>query len=117
MPAASETQLLRALGITVTDMRDRWGIWLVRRRVEWDFQRPAMLDEELDVVVSIVGIGRSSLELRFAIRRAGEGGSAVEARYVLVAVERDTLRPVPLPGAVRRVLERAAVAAEASEAR
>lgn len=108
---AAETELLRASGLTTSGVRERHGIWLVRRRIECDFHQPIRLDEELEIFASISGIGRTSLELRFLGRRVGERPPAVEGRYVLVAVDRDTLRPMPLPDAMRRVLARAEVGA------
>lgn len=105
----AETELFRELGLTTVGMLDEYGIWLVRRRVECEFHQPARLDDELDINAFVAATGRTSLELHFAIQRAGEREIAVEARYLLVAVDRASLRPVVVPAAIRRALERAEV--------
>jgi YbgC/YbaW family acyl-CoA thioester hydrolase len=100
----AETELFRASGLTVARLQEQFALWLVRRRVECDFYRSIRLDEEVEVFAHAVAIGRTSLELAFAVRRLGDRELAVEARYILVAVDHEGLRPVPVPGAVREAL-------------
>jgi YbgC/YbaW family acyl-CoA thioester hydrolase len=100
----AETELFRAAGHTVAHIQEHFGLWLVRRRVECDFYRSILLDEEVEIFAHPVTIGRTSLELAFLVRRLGESEVAVEARYVLVAVDHKELRPVPVPDAVREAL-------------
>lgn len=100
----AETELFRAAGIPTPLLTDRHGLWLVRRRVECDFYQPVRLDEEIEIRASVPAIGRTSLELAFVARRVSEGDVAAESRYVLVAVDRDHFRPVPIPDAVRAAL-------------
>ncbi len=101
----AETELFRASGLTVAHIQDHFGLWLVRRRVECDFYRSIRLDEEVEVFAHLVAIGRTSLELAFMVRRLGDEAPAVEARYILVAVDHEALRPVPVPEPVRAALE------------
>lgn len=100
----AETELFRAAGIPTPLLTERHGLWLVRRRVECDFYQPVRLDEEIEIRASVPAIGRTSLELGFVARRVTEGDVAAESRYVLVAVDRDHFRPVPIPDAVREAL-------------
>lgn len=102
----AETELFRAAGIPTPVLADRHGLWLVRRRVECDFHQPVRLDEELEIHAFVPAIGRSSLELGFVARRMAEGDVAARSRYVLVAVDRETFRPVPIPDEVRVALAR-----------
>jgi YbgC/YbaW family acyl-CoA thioester hydrolase len=102
----AETELFRAGGLTVARLQQEYRLWLVRRRVECDFHRPITLDEEVEVFASVPRIGHTSLELAFQVRRLGDDAPAAEARYFLVAVGHETLRPVPVPGAVREALAR-----------
>lgn len=100
----AETELFRASGLTVTDFHEHFGLWLARRRIECDYYRPILLDEEVEVFVHLVALGRSSLELAFYLRRLGERELAAEGRYVLVAIDHQGLRSAPLPEPAREAL-------------
>jgi tol-pal system-associated acyl-CoA thioesterase len=101
----AESEMFRAAGVPST-LQERAGVWLVRRRVECDFLRPARLDDELEARVAVEAMGRTSLSLHFEIREAEGGEVSVRSRYTLVAVDRATLRPVPLPDEMRAALRR-----------
>lgn len=100
----AETELFRAGGLTVAHLQQHFALWLVRRRVECDFYLSILLDEEVEIFAHVAALGRTSLELRFVVRRLGDREPAVEARYVLVAVDHEALRPVPVPEPVRAAL-------------
>jgi YbgC/YbaW family acyl-CoA thioester hydrolase len=102
----AETELFRAAGIPTPLLTDRHGLWLVRRRVECDFHQPVRLDEELEIHAFVPAIGRTSLEFGFVARRVADGDVAARSRYVLVAVDRERFRPVPIPDEVRAALSR-----------
>lgn len=97
----AETELFRAVGLPLATVSQDHGLWLVRRRVECDFFRPVFLDDEVEVFAQVTAVGRTSLELGFFVRRMGESNFAAQSRYVLVAVERERLVPVPLPAGLR----------------
>jgi YbgC/YbaW family acyl-CoA thioester hydrolase len=101
----SESEMFRAAGLPNAWL-DAQGIWLVRRRVECDFLRPARLDDELEARVAVKSLGRSSLSLEFEIRGGPGHAPSVRSRYTLVAVDRESMRPVPLPETVRAALGR-----------
>ncbi|HEX8361454.1 MAG TPA: thioesterase family protein [Longimicrobium sp.] len=101
----AEGELFRAAGLPHTVL-DGEGVWLVRRRMECDFLRPARLDDELEVRATVAALGRTSVSLEFEIRGAAHDGASVLSRYTLVAVDRESLRPVPLPERVRAGLRR-----------
>lgn len=101
----AESEMFRAAGLPHAALGDE-GVWLVRRRVECDFLRPARLDDELEARVAVESTGRTSVSLAFEIREAAGGEVSVRSRYTLVAVDRATLRPVPLPARVRAALRR-----------
>ena len=108
----AETELFRAAGIPTPVLADRHGLWLVRRRVECDFHQPVRLDAELEIHAFVPAIGRTSLELGFVARRVAEGDVAARSRYVLVAVDRERFRPVPIPDEVRVALAAFAIVRE-----
>lgn len=106
----AETELFRAVGMPYGKVFDELDIWLPRVHLECDFRRVAELDDLLEVSVYIGSVGKTSLRLNFEVRRKGQDDSVEEgliatAHFVLVAVRRDKLGPVPVPEALRRALE------------
>jgi len=104
----AETELFRAVGMPYGKVFDELDIWLPRVHLECDFRRVAQLDDLLEVSVYVGSVGKTSLRLNFEVRRktpdgAVEAGLIATAHFVLVAVRRDTLDPVPVPEELRRV--------------
>src|SRR5882724_1219992 len=104
----AETELFRAAGMSYGKVFDELDIWLPRVHLECDFRRVAQLDDLLEVSVYAGNIGKTSLRLDFEVRRkepdgAVEEGLIATAHFVLVAVRRDTLDPIPVPDELRRV--------------
>ena len=99
----AESELFRAAGLPHVAL-EAAGLWLVRRRVECDFLRPVRLDDELEMRVVVESMGRTSLSLAFEGSPAGDAEPVVRSRYVLVAVDREALRPLDLPEHVRAAL-------------
>ena len=105
----AETELFRAVGMPYGKVFDELDIWLPRVHLECDFRRVAELDDLLEVSVFVGKVGKTSLRLDFEVRRKGQNNSVEEAliataHFVLVAVRRDTLDPVPVPEALRHAL-------------
>jgi acyl-CoA thioester hydrolase len=103
----AETELFRAVGMPYGKVFDELDIWLPRVHLECDFLRVAQLDDLLEVSVYVGNIGNTSLRLDFEVRRKEPGGAVEEeliatAHFVLVAVRRDTLDPIPVPDELRR---------------
>jgi YbgC/YbaW family acyl-CoA thioester hydrolase len=100
----AETELFRAVGLPYGVMFDELDVWLPRAHLECDFRRAAQLDDLLEVSVWVGRIGRSSIRLKFEVRRKGEDAPVAEAQFVLVSVRRDTFETVPVPDELRRRL-------------
>jgi len=103
----AETELFRAAGMPYGKVFDELDIWLPRVHLECDFRRVAQLDDLLEVSVYVGNIGKTSLRLDFEVRRKEADGAVEEeliatAHFVLVAVRRDTLDPIPVPDELRR---------------
>jgi YbgC/YbaW family acyl-CoA thioester hydrolase len=103
----AETELFRAVGMPYGKVFDELDIWLPRVHLECDFLRVAQLDDLLEVSVYVGNIGNTSLRLDFEVRRKEPDGAVEEeliatAHFVLVAVRRDTLDPIPVPDELRR---------------
>ncbi len=94
----AETELFRAIGLPFSQLFERFDFWLPRAQLHFEFRKPALLDERLDVETWVSKIGTSSLRLQFEVRKsAPERDLTAEGYAVLVAVARRDLRPIPLP--------------------
>ena len=100
----AETELFRAVGLSYGVMFDELDVWLPRAHIECDFRRAAQLDDLLEVSVYAGRVGVKSLRLNFEVRRKGEEELTASAHFVLVAVERDTFKTVPVPEELLRRL-------------
>ena len=103
----AETELFRAVGMPYGKVFDELDIWLPRVHLECDFRRVAQMDDLLEVSVYVGKIGKTSVRLDFEVRRKRSDGTIEEAliataHFVLVAVRRDTLDPIPVPEELRR---------------
>jgi acyl-CoA thioester hydrolase len=100
----AETELFRAAGLSYGRMFDELDVWLPRAHLECDFRRAAQLDDLLEVAVYVGRVGTKSLRLDFEVRSNGESELTAEAHFVLVAVDRNDFRSVPVPEDLRRRL-------------
>jgi YbgC/YbaW family acyl-CoA thioester hydrolase len=100
----AETELFRAAGLSYGRLFDELDVWLPRAHLECDFRRAAQLDDLLEVAVYVGRVGTKSLRLDFEVRRNGESELTAEAHFVLVAVERNDFRSVPIPEDLKRRL-------------
>ncbi|MBW8270045.1 YbgC/FadM family acyl-CoA thioesterase [Caldovatus aquaticus] len=112
----ARTESLRALGLPHQEMMDRHGTFLVVRRVEVEYLRPARLDESLVVETAVLRATGARLVVEQTVRRAagpaaGDGaeeagaGEALARLLVgLVCVARGSLRPAPIPEPWRTTL-------------
>lgn len=94
----AETELFRAIGLPFSVLFERFDFWLPRAQLHFEFRKPALLDERLEVEVWVSEVGNSSLRLQFEVRKgAPDHEMTAEGHEVLVAVGRRDLRPIPLP--------------------
>jgi YbgC/YbaW family acyl-CoA thioester hydrolase len=104
-----ETELFRAVGLPYGKVFDELNIWLPRVHLECDFHRAAQMDDLLQVSVYVGKIGHTSLRLNFEVRKRNEAAEIEEdlmatAHFVLVATDRENLKPLPVPRELRRAL-------------
>jgi len=92
---ATELGLYRALGLIDHVSR------LPRRRVEADYHRVLVFEDELDVTLSVAAVGTTSVTYAWRIEHDGE--LAIEGRHTVVNVDEDG-RAQPLDDAFRAAL-------------
>ena len=100
----AETELFRACGLAYGDLFDRYRIFLPRKAVHAEFFRPARLDERLRVATYIARVGKTSMTLNFDVLGPGAPALGATGWQVLVCVDRETLKPQPLPPELLRAL-------------
>ena len=92
---AAETALMRRLGLL-----DEWSDY-PRRRVEADYLKVLVFEDDVDVRLRVDRVGRTSITYVWEIRRGDE--LCVEGRHTVVHVDGEG-RPAELPDAVRAAL-------------
>ena len=75
------------------------------RRTEIDYLKPFRLGDTVEAFVRIEKLGATSLTKRFELAHAETGELHTVITMVSVHVDLETGRPVPLPAAIRTVLE------------
>ncbi len=92
--------------------RERWqvdprqpGEGIILARAELDFTSPAMYGETLEVRLRVAAIGRSSFTYEYEVIEAAAGRLVLSARTVLVWYDYAAGRSVPIPDAIRAMLE------------
>jgi acyl-CoA thioester hydrolase len=101
--------------IAITELyREAFGSWdapmtehgvdMVVAEANVRYRAPLRFDEEFDLVVSVPTLGQTSTVTHVEMERDGEATAEVEIRHVFVDPAERT--KIPMPDAVRAVLER-----------
>jgi len=89
----AESEFYRSLGFTYARFKEM-GVALPRVHVEFDFFRPAFLDDELSLGVRVGGVGVHSVRLQVEVMRDAE--LLAEGTVVASCIDLQR-RSVPLP--------------------
>jgi len=100
----AETEFFRAVGFPYSKLFTRFDFWLPRVQLHFEFRRPALLDDLLEVEIWVGRIGKTSLRLEFCVRKV-EGEITAEGHEVVVAIDRKHFQPVPVPVELVAALE------------
>ncbi|MDZ7268590.1 MAG: acyl-CoA thioesterase [candidate division KSB1 bacterium] len=92
----AETEFFRAIGLPYAILFDRFDFWLPRVQLHFDFHRPALLDDLLEVEIWAGRVGRTSLRFEFCVHKVG-GAITAEGYEIVVAVNRRSFHPIGLP--------------------
>jgi acyl-CoA thioester hydrolase len=106
----ARTEALRDSGIPHAELRERFTLMFVVRRIEVDYLRPARLDDSLTVVTEPLAVGGASVTLRQDVR--GPEGSCAVLTVRLACVKPEEGRPARLPQRWRTVLNDMCAAAQ-----
>ena len=97
------TEFIRACGIDQQTMHRETGVYFVVRRMEIDWLKPALMDDELVVETAPAKIGGASMVLTQRILRGDEVMTTAE---VVVVILKEG-RPTRLPDSIRSKIEHA----------
>ncbi|HSB08405.1 MAG TPA: thioesterase family protein [Blastocatellia bacterium] len=100
----AETELFREVGLRYSEVFDRFDIWLPRVQIHFDFRKPLMLDDLIEVSAYVGRFGNKSLTLKFEVNKKGETDFVAEGHVVLACVSRSTFRSVPVPDGIIEAL-------------
>jgi len=74
----ARTEALRQMGIPHAEMVKQYGIMFVVRRIKLDYQRPARLDDVMQIETRIEEVGGASAKLRQNFRRDSDSLAVLE---------------------------------------
>ncbi len=99
--AQAESALYRQIGYTVRAMIAE-GFANPRAHVEVDFRKPLWVHDTGTCRVWVGRVGNSSVRLDFALTKNGDDEPAVTGHLVMVFVDPEAMRPIPVPEVLRR---------------
>jgi YbgC/YbaW family acyl-CoA thioester hydrolase len=100
----AETELFREVGLRYSEVFDNFDIWLPRVQIHFDFRKPLMLDDLIEVSAYVGRFGTKSFTLRFEVNKKGETDLVAEGHVVLACVSRSTFKSVPVPAEIIEAL-------------
>ena len=95
----ARTEWLRALGIDQMAFKEATGLAFLVHRMELDFLRPALLDDELRVSVDVKERRAASILFGQTITRA-DGTCLIRAVVRVACVDMHRLCPAPIPASL-----------------
>ena len=95
----ARTEWLRALGIDQMAFKEATGLAFLVHRMELDFLRPALLDDELRVSVDVKERRAASILFGQTITRA-DGTCLIRAVVRVACVDMRRLCPAPIPASL-----------------
>jgi acyl-CoA thioester hydrolase len=101
----ARSEWLRGLGFEQDALRDEAGVVFVVRRVEIDYLAPARFNDQLEVSVNLLELGRASLGVAQTLTRGAS--RLVSAQVTLACVDAMRFKPVKIPAPILQVLAQA----------
>lgn len=96
----ARTEWLRARGFEQDLLRAREDRLFVLRRAQLQFVHPARFNDELSVLVVILGIGRASIDFQQTVLRPADGVVCCRGDLNIACVSASQLRPARIPDAL-----------------
>ncbi len=97
-------EMLRDMGHEASKLEKEFGSIFVVKHIDIEYNRPAMLDDALQVVTTIEKLKNTSFLTKHQIQKNGE--IICEMLVTLVCVDTNTIRPISLPDILRTKLQK-----------
>ena len=94
------------LGIEYHDMVETHRIGLPTVHLETDFSRPFSYGDNIEVEVSVLKVGRSSISFGYRVFKQGETEPRIVGHNVTVCLDMDSFKKLEIPDWFRQQLER-----------
>jgi YbgC/YbaW family acyl-CoA thioester hydrolase len=102
----AESEMSREIGMPVHTLRFERGVWIPRKALHLDFHSAAQLEEEMIIQAWYSRIGTTSLTTRYEFYRASDRMHRASGSLTVVSVDKETMRPKPIPDDVKQLLAR-----------
>ena len=103
---AMEEFFEHAVGTPYATVIKDWKVGFPTVHVQADFFKPLRFGDVMTISLSIVKLGRSSVRMRYRVRRKGETTVAAEAQLTTACVDMTTFRARSIPEQLREVFDR-----------
>jgi YbgC/YbaW family acyl-CoA thioester hydrolase len=102
----AESDMFRACGIPIHEMRFMRGVWVPRKALHLEFHSAAELEEEVIIQAWFGRIGTTAITTRFEFYRASDRAHRASGSLTIVSVEKESMTPTPIPGDIKAMLTR-----------
>ena len=99
----ARTEWLRTLGFEQDKLAKQHGIVFVVQGINVRFQKPAVLDDLLEVTTAVEALGYARVVFAQTVERAGQVLAA--AAVTVACLELASFKPVPIPTIMRATME------------
>lgn len=101
----ARTEMLRALGVSQTGLREQHGLIWVVLDIHVAFRQAARLDDELLVSCQLQWVKGVRQGFRQRMTRKEDGALVAEAEVSAVLLHADSLKPARVPSWIKKVLQ------------
>jgi len=98
----ARTDFLRSLGISQQKLIEEENLAFVVRKCEIEFQKPAKLDDELDISIKILETGLASITMLQEAKRDGEILATLNVKIAFVTA--DSFKPTKLTNNIKELI-------------
>lgn len=104
----ARTEFLRLIAGNQTDIKEKYGLLIVVRRMVTDYLKPASLDDELDVVTEFVDLKKASFQVNQHVYRQVDGSDPelLCHMHVRLAAIDEAGKPKRVPQPLHEALKR-----------
>lgn len=99
------TEWLRSLGVDQRALAAREAIMFVVKQAEVEYQRPAYLDDQIEISTQVTELGAASISFEQSARR--DGMQLANGHILICVVHAQTFKPIRLPLSLKTLLEEA----------